>query len=87
MTLLGKIRKRLGLQLLVAITFVSLAPLAGTGILLWNQTESSLRNEVGSHQEQAAEISANLTREYMANAREKLEIIALFLSKPRIKLG
>ncbi len=81
MTLLGKIRTRLGLQLLVAITFVSLAPLAGTGILLWTQTESSLRNEVVSHQEQAAEISANLTREYMANAREKLEIIALFLSK------
>lgn len=81
MNLFSGIRKRLGVQLLLAITFVSMAPLVGTGLLLLSQTESSLRAEVQSHQEQAAEISANLVRDYLRNAREKLEIIALFLSK------
>lgn len=81
MNLFSGIRKRLGLQLLLAITFVSMAPLVGTGLLLLSQTEASLRAEVQSHQEQAAEISANLVRDYLRNAREKLEIIALFLSK------
>jgi len=65
----GWIRKRIGVQVLLALVFVSLAPLVGAWALLLWQTDSSLRSQVESHHGQISQVSANLLQDYLRDGR------------------
>ncbi len=80
MTIFGWARRRLGLQLLAAMVFVSIAPLVGAGVLLFRETESSLQSQVERHHAQIGQASAHLVRDYIRDAGINLEQFAILLA-------
>lgn len=70
----------IGPQLLLAMVFVSLAPLLGAGFLLLRQTESSLQSQVTRHHSQMSGVSANLVFDYVRDAKANLESFGAFIA-------
>lgn len=74
--LFAPIRRRIGIQLALALLLLSLAPLFGAGLVLLDLLESSLEREVRREHRALLFVSCTMIQEYLRDARSRLAALA-----------